>query len=149
MAYLDCGFNRLTCLDIAMNTQLQCIRIEKLPDLRDVQVWTKDFPPPGVEVHSNYSPNICFIADCTSEKGKVISESLKIYPNPTRERVLIEFSNWNQSTIEIITSNGQLIYSQTPTASITPIDFSSFQKGIYNITVRSKDFVATRKIIKL
>jgi hypothetical protein len=29
------------------------------------------------------------------------------------------------------------------------IDLSSFQKGVYFITIRSKDFVTTRKVIKL
>ncbi len=29
------------------------------------------------------------------------------------------------------------------------IDLSTFQKGVYFITIRSKDFATTRKIIKL
>jgi hypothetical protein len=29
------------------------------------------------------------------------------------------------------------------------LDLSSFQKGVYLITIRSKDFVTKRKIIKL
>jgi hypothetical protein len=29
------------------------------------------------------------------------------------------------------------------------LDLSSFQSGVYFITIRSKDFVTTRKIIKL
>jgi len=52
-------------------------------------------------------------------------------------------------SIEITTLNGQLIYTAEAEETTNPIDLSSFQKGIYIITIKSKDFVTTEKIIKL
>jgi hypothetical protein len=45
--------------------------------------------------------------------------------------------------------NGQLIYSTKMKGTTLQIDLSPFQKGVYFITIRSEDFVTTRKVIKL
>ena len=62
-------------------------------------------------------------------------------------------SHWQRffddHTIEIHSLNGQLIYSTRMEVSSHQIDLSSFQKGVYFITVSSTDYVITEKIIKL
>jgi predicted GH43/DUF377 family glycosyl hydrolase len=74
---------------------------------------------------------------------------LFIYPNPTNSFLIIESGYPNISEIEIISLNGQLIYTKELERTTLQIDLSSFQKGVYIITIMSKDFVTTRKIIKL
>jgi hypothetical protein len=74
---------------------------------------------------------------------------LLIYPNPANDILTIETSKPGQHFIEITSINGQLLYRSKMEKSTIQIDLSSFQKGIYFITVRSRDQVWTEKIIKL
>ena len=74
---------------------------------------------------------------------------VKIYPNPTNYLLNIETEKPNSYSIEIKSTNGQLIYSSTIVGTTHQLDLSYFQKGVYFITIRSKDFITTRKIIKL
>jgi hypothetical protein len=72
-----------------------------------------------------------------------------IYPNPTNSLLTIETGIADINEIEITTQNGQLIYSSTIVGTTHQLDLSSFDSGVYFITIRSNDFVTTRKIIKL
>ncbi len=87
------------------------------------------------------------------EQGVGVKENanagIRIYPNPTNDILTIETGNVGQHSIEINSLNGQLIYQTIWKEPSHQIDLSSFQKGVYFITIRSKDFVTTRKIIKL
>ncbi len=76
-------------------------------------------------------------------------EFLNVYPNPTNNLLTIEADRTGYHSIEITSLNGQLIFSTEMEGTSHQIDLSSFQKGVYFITVRSKDIVTTRKIIKL
>jgi predicted MPP superfamily phosphohydrolase len=71
-----------------------------------------------------------------------------IYPNPTNDLLTIETDKPDHYSIEIHSLNGQLIYSTRMDGPTHQIDLSSFEKGLYFITVRSRDYVRTEKIIK-
>jgi hypothetical protein len=77
------------------------------------------------------------------------TEKLNIYPNPTHSFLTIEIENSTHYNIEFTSLSGQLILSKDMEGTTHQLDLSSFQKGVYFITIRSKDFVTTRKIIKL
>jgi hypothetical protein len=72
-----------------------------------------------------------------------------VYPNPMRNRLVIQSINSDQFHIEILSLKGQMIYSHNMKGSTCLIDLSSFQKGVYFITIRTKDFVTIKKIVKL
>ena len=74
---------------------------------------------------------------------------IRIFPNPTYNLLTIETENPNLCSIEITSLNGRLLLSDDVVGPIHQLDLSSFQKGVYFITIRSKDFVTTEKIIKL
>ena len=76
------------------------------------------------------------------------ADFFNIYPNPSNTSLTIETSSSDPFNIEITSLNGQLIYSGQMEGTIHQLDLSSFQKGIYIITVRSKDFVTTQKVVK-
>ncbi len=125
-----------------------------MPMLFEVCVWELPFPPEGVEIDTTDSPNVCFETDCngTCSTTGINSNSptgLSIYPNPTNNMLTIETNRSAQHTVEITSLNGQLLYSDIMDSPTHQIDLSSFQKGLYFITVRSRDFVRTEKIIKL
>jgi hypothetical protein len=77
------------------------------------------------------------------------SGQTRIYPNPAGDMINVHSDGSGEFSIEIIATNGQLIHSAVMEGTNKQIDLSSFQKGVYFITIRSKDFVTTRKIIKL
>ncbi len=61
---ISCG-NQLTSLDLSHNPMLVKIGFDNMPMLRDVCVWTLPFPPPGVAVLMDYSPNVVFTTGCS------------------------------------------------------------------------------------
>ncbi len=74
---------------------------------------------------------------------------ISLYPNPVIDFLNIESQFSGEHSVEIFSLNGQLLFNQVLEVNLHQIDLSSFQKGTYFITIRSKDFVTTRKIIKL
>jgi 3-phytase len=72
-----------------------------------------------------------------------------IYPNPANKMINIVLKGEAKYTIEITSVNGQLMLNRELEGAANQVDISSFQKGIYFITIRSKDFITTRKIIKM
>lgn len=76
-------------------------------------------------------------------------ESLNLYPNPTSSIFTLELENPIQGELEIHNFNGQLIYRRQFHSASEQIDLSSFRKGIYFITIRSKDEILTEKLIIL
>jgi uncharacterized protein (TIGR02145 family) len=74
---------------------------------------------------------------------------LQIYPNPVNNILKIQSIYPGQHIIKIISFSGQVLYKTLTEGLLHQIDISSFEKGIYLITVRSRDKVWTEKIIKL
>lgn len=85
------------------------------------------------------------IVDTKSDNNYIIN----IYPNPTHTSFIIQTVTSDLINLDIVSINGQLLFSQEMLGTTHQIDLTSFQKGVYYITIRSKDFVTTRKIIKL
>lgn len=77
------------------------------------------------------------------------SGGIRIYPNPVNNILTIQSQRTVLSFIKITSINGQRMYNDVMERSIQHIDLSTFEKGVYFITIRSIDFVTTRKIIKL
>jgi predicted GH43/DUF377 family glycosyl hydrolase len=76
------------------------------------------------------------------------TSNIRVYPNPANDLLTIETDDPGQHTIEITSLNGQLLYSTLIEGPTHQIDLSTFQRGLYFITIRSRDFVKTEKIIK-
>ena len=81
--------------------------------------------------------------------GSVPDKFFHCYPNPTSNLTTIETEHSDHYSIEMTSLNGQRIYSNVMEGTTHQIDLSSFEKGVYFITIKSEDFVTTRKIIKL
>ncbi len=141
--------NLLTTLDISSNTALEVLDIQNMNTLYDVCVWTVPFPPLGVDVFTTGSPNVYFTTECATSIEETDLSAFKIYPNPANTLLTIETEYPDHYSIGITSLNGQLIFSTNMQGTTHQIDLSSFQKGVYLITIRSKDFVTTGKIIKL
>ena len=90
-----------------------------------------------------------FYIDVVTNIEKTNNPIARIYPIPTNNLLTIELNSPGQYMVEINSLNGQLLYSDRKEGPTLRIDLSSFHKGVYFITIRSEDFVTTRKIIKL
>jgi hypothetical protein len=141
---LNCGENQLTNLTLCSNGSLCHLVIGGMPSLDTVYV----FPMANVNVSDTGSPNYVFL-NCTTGFTEYNNDGFHLYPNPTNDLLTIETSQPGIRFIEITSLNGQLILSREMEGTTHQLDLSSFQKGVYFITVGSKDFVTTRKIIKL
>jgi hypothetical protein len=75
--------------------------------------------------------------------------SISIYPNPVIDLLNIHTGAAAIYRVDISSISGQVLQSFKKDQTIFQIDLSSFLKGIYFITIRSKDFVTTSKIIKV
>ena len=115
-----------------------------------VCVWDS-FSQEEIIINTTDSPNVYFTTEClgSTKIEDLTYDWLNIYPNPTNSLLTIETDQSDHYSIEISSLNGQLIYSTTMEGTSHQIDLSSFQKGVYFITIRSEDFVTTRKVIKL
>ena len=90
-----------------------------------------DICDPGVGINSN------------------LSDQIRIYPNPAEDLINVQTSETGEYTIEISSVNGQAIQSINCSERICKMDLTSIHRGVYFITIRSKDFITTKKIIKL
>lgn len=96
---------------------------------------------------------------CVSEKSNQIYiqatdikqhdfSSLKIFPNPTQDFILIETENLGRYILEITASTGQLMRQEVVSDPVYSVNLSQMINGIYFITIKTEDFVKTERIIK-
>lgn len=72
-----------------------------------------------------------------------------ISPNPVKDLLTIQVSYPGSSTVDIHSCCGQLIYRKESNLKTIQLDLSSYDDGIYFITIQSEGEVKTGKIIKL
>jgi Leucine-rich repeat (LRR) protein len=61
---ITCG-NEVRYLDISMHPELTKIGVDNMPMLTEVCVWTLPFPPEGILVLQEFSPNIQYTTNCS------------------------------------------------------------------------------------
>ena len=76
-------------------------------------------------------------------------QSLVCYPNPAYDMITVHTNATGIYSMVITSVTGQIMQSKYLTGASHQVDLSSCQKGVYFITVRSKGFVTTKRIIKL
>jgi hypothetical protein len=74
---------------------------------------------------------------------------MSIYPNPANDWITIDTKDICEGILEIHSINGQLIHSLRLSGSSGSIDLSAFPKGVFIVSIRSRDFNSTGKIVKL
>jgi photosystem II stability/assembly factor-like uncharacterized protein len=79
----------------------------------------------------------------------IFTGQIRIFPTPTNQLITIQVAESGEFSVGIISMNGQIILSRDFIGKQCQLDLSSFDKGVYLITVRSSDYVWTEKIIKL
>lgn len=83
----------------------------------------------------------------TSIKEKnELSETFKVYPNPTNDYVEVESSQ--NADIEIINLQGKIIGKHVLSNNKVVIDLSTIPSGVYIIKAKTNNGIVTKKLIK-
>jgi hypothetical protein len=83
------------------------------------------------------------------------ANNVKIYPNPTKDIIQIEFSTTDNEKVSISISDqlGRVIYSQNNTyqkgIQVENVDLSGFSNGYYFVSVYGRNGVNVEKIVKM
>ena len=85
--------------------------------------------------------------DFTAGTEELVS-SFELYPNPTRNTVLITWSATGSSKVILTDLNGKVLTSQVVDETQTTLDLSNYTPGVYLITVQMGEQVVTERIIK-
>lgn len=100
---------------------------------------------------SNYAKICGFSVRCISDfaadiNEMVNNEQIKIYPNPTTDKLIIEAVI--NSKIEIINIQSQIVKTISIVNSITTIDISNLVRGFYTVKIITNNGFIARKLIK-
>jgi len=82
----------------------------------------------------------------------IANTEIKIYPNPTTEKITLEFSESvgveNFRTLRLYSLSGQLLQVQVVHSSTSVISLAGMPAGVYMLKVRINDTVEDWKVIK-
>ena len=77
-------------------------------------------------------------------------ETVTIYPNPTKDKLFLNFSDENNELISITTldRNGMEVRNLQLNKSQKKIDISDFNEGVYIIKIEGKEFQLDQVFVK-
>src|SRR5690606_38751038 len=70
-----------------------------------------------------------------------------IYPNPTKGKVTVSWSENLETNIDLFDLQGRIILSKQINASDTELDINEFSDGIYLISVQNEIIKTTKRIV--
>ena len=79
---------------------------------------------------------------------KLISENIKIYPNPIIDNLIIESSNNKLITIRIYSLNGEEVFYNDLHSLNNKLDISSLPSGLYILKINMNNISKKIRIIK-
>lgn len=96
------------------------------------------------------SPNVTIVMSVTGLNEIINIENLRIYPNPAKDKLAIEFTDFETSncSLELISPLGQVLYLKKDPELKEELDLKSFPAGIYYLKVQSHSNQKVFKIIK-
>jgi len=77
-----------------------------------------------------------------------INKKIKIYPNPTIDRVSIDFAERYNVNIQIYNIFGELVLQRELKSGSNEIDVNLLSKGIFIIKITGADWTIKRKLVK-
>lgn len=92
------------------------------------------------------------LLDCVlGVSEKTIADAVALYPNPTTNEVFISISDktFNSFDVAITNSLGQILEHRTnvDNATTTSLNVSNYASGLYFITIKAGDTIATKKLV--
>ena len=102
---------------------------------------------------------ICIVNGCASDTASIIVEgvgieeiqwgnAVKVSPNPTNDFVVVSVPTEGTSIVSILDASGRVLFNQEFKGSEMNLDLSTFDSGMYVISIASSGYTVTKKILK-
>jgi len=137
----------------AAGNRTVCTVITLPPQTPPVPPDSTETPNPIPET-SNLLPQTPDLTPLTPEYfvETIANTEIKIFPNPTTEKIMLEFSESvgfeNFRTLRLYSLSGQLLQEQTVHSATTTISLAGMPAGVYILKVRINETTEDWKIIK-
>lgn len=110
-------------------------------------ILPKDEKPNKLNGSISYSYQVC----PTTAINQLFDENqIEVFPNPTNDFIQykIKDRNVNQGEIQLTNQFGQIMYAFSfSNNELQPIDIHDFVSGIYYLSIKSSNFIITKKIV--
>ena len=116
--------------------------IDGLSNNTNYQVCVVAICAPGIESSEN-----CINLRTTSIHDIALANGVKLYPNPTSDKLIIEIES-KFNTIEITNTLGQVIYRVPVTSNQMHVDVVGYSAGIYYVKLQGDNGIVTTKFVK-
>jgi len=113
------------------------------------KVITVQPTPPSPQDTTDYSQKAPLVAEYYVEK--IAQTEIKIYPNPTTEKVNLEITGWEnlqRGSFKLYSLTGQLLQEHQVHSQTTTISLTNLPKGTYILKVNINDRTEEWKVIK-
>jgi endonuclease/exonuclease/phosphatase family metal-dependent hydrolase len=114
------------------------LRTEAMPAARLQQYGLAQDDTESASDHYPVIADFSIATTLSVPKAKMES-SIKIYPNPSKDKLNLAFAQAGQHQITLTDANGNILLTHTTTTQNTTLDISSLASGIYFVTVTSAD----------
>jgi len=74
--------------------------------------------------------------------------SVHVYPNPANDKIYIELSDYKNTFVELMSTEGQTLQNFALQSPKTAIDVNNLPGGVYVLKLKNEKGVATKKFIK-
>lgn len=95
-----------------------------------------------------YVTNVKFLNTTAVLFPETINSDLKIYPNPSNNKVIVDTKEDAFHNIEIVDATGKTVYFNSNYTKNQSIDISGFLNGIYLVKAQTSNGIFSLKIIK-
>jgi hypothetical protein len=94
------------------------------------------------------SPSLAFTPNTSLNEAKN-KVSVNLYPNPTENRLFIELQQISQTTIEIYSSEGKLVWTEQATDTKTSVGLDTWARGVYFVHIKQNgEQLAIERFVK-
>jgi surface protein len=121
---------------------------------QDISVWcVEQIPAEPTDFALNTALQTSFFPDwgAVCEPLSINEDNfttLKVYPNPVKNWLNINFGSSNQQVITITDVNGKIILNQKNASNLLALDVSTLSNGLYFLNISSEGKNQVKKFIK-
>ncbi len=140
---LNENFSNLSILDDSINNSHYLANMQpSVSANNDILVWVRSNV-------NTWSMNDLYIGygTFTSVKSNKLSDVIRIYPNPAKGKIYIDFHEANNAILLIYNIMGDLLMKMDIQSGINEKDISHLSKGIYIIKIKNENSSMQQKLI--